>query len=295
MPFAKMQALGNDFVLLEETFLSALFGGQPVDDGKLSKIAVLLCNRHFGIGADGLIVLRQAQSQDCDLAWRFFNNDGSKSAMCGNGLRCLALYAQQNNLIKKNKFQIETEKGEIAVHFHNANQIEIDLGEPILESNRIPVAGDFRPLCVQETVKAGDTTFTATFVSMGNPHCVIFQAENERNRLAQHAAIIQSLPQFLQGVNVEFAYVESQNLVKVFVWERGVGQTLACASGAAATVVAGVLEGKLSRKAEVILPGGSLHVNFDEKDNHVRLVGPARLSYSGSVDLLQLLSEAANK
>jgi diaminopimelate epimerase len=296
LPFTKMQALGNDFVVVSEQELSACLSecGLPGPWQEQSAgLARLLCDRHFGVGADGLIVARAAQRVDCELSWLYTNSDGSPAVMCGNGLRCLALWAVNRQVVKPPAFAIETAIGPVAVQFRGQDEIEIDLGEPILGSERIPVHGQPRQPVLKEKLPVGTPPLTASCVSMGNPHCVIFEPDASEDQLASLAAEIQAAPFFPEGVNVEFAFAERTNLVRVLVWERGCGATLACASGAAATVVAGVLEDRLERTSEVKLPGGSLSVTWSAENNRVSLSGPARESFSGTIDLSALLAETA--
>jgi len=298
LEFAKMQALGNDFVVVSESDLERAGAGglysQSADD-RLAEIARALCNRHFGIGADGLIVVRDPDRQDCQLGWIYVNSDGSPSAMCGNGLRCVALWAVERGIVNKESFKIATEIGPVAIAFQDRDQITVDLGEPVLDSVSIPVAGPPRKRVLRESVVVEGMTLAITCVSMGNPHCVVFNAHVDPEEYLHLAPLIQSLDIFPEGINVEFALTDSADHAKVFVWERGCGPTLACASGAAAVLVAGVLEGALARRARIELPGGMLNLDWSEADQHVRLTGPAREIYRGTVDLAYVLSEAKER
>ena len=292
LPFTKMQALGNDFVVVSEDNLKKAFPVSEQDwEGESSRAARLLCDRHFGVGADGLIVARSASGHSGQIGWHYVNSDGSGARICGNGLRCLALWAVERRLVEPPDFTIKTAIGAVPVHFASADEITIDLGEPILASSEIPMSGTVRNHVVKESLTAGPSIVEITCVSMGNPHCVIFNPAFAEENLAELAKTIQRLPAFPQGVNVEFAYTESRQRVRVLVWERGCGATLACASGAAAVLVAGVLQDLLDRSATVVIPGGSLIVDWSVRDNHVRLTGPARESFAGEVDLACLSAE----
>ncbi len=288
LPFTKMHGLGNDFVLVRKEDLAAsIMGKEILADWKNcgSQLARMLCDRHFGIGADGFILVSPPEDKKCEVAWTFLNSDGSSSDMCGNGLRCLVLFHRFTDQ-KEGQFFVETNIGAIPVSFNGAEQITIDLKEPRLESELIPFRGNnSMKEVVKQKIVAGGTSFTATCLSMGNPHCVIFEPSIEENRYFGYAPQIQKLVEFPQGVNVEFVRVLSRDKAKVKVYERGAGATLACATGAAATLVAGVLENRLDRKATIELPGGHLEVEWCQEDNHVRLTGPANFSFTGTIDI----------
>lgn len=287
LAFTKMQALGNDFVLIKQTdLLSAL---KKVSAKLMTALARALCDRHFGVGADGLIVVSRTNKSGCALGWRFYNADGSSAAVCGNGLRCLALWAHERALVKLTDFSVATEIGPVDIQFKNKNQITICLGKPILESKKIPVSGSNKNFPVKVKLTVSGHTYTAVCVGFGNPHCVIFNPEISQDLFGNTAKQIQNSSFFPEGVNVEFAKVVNRKLANVFVVERGVGPTLACATGAAAVLVAGVLENKLDRSATIQLPGGNLKINWSLSDNNVKLTGPARECFSGQINLNHVL------
>jgi diaminopimelate epimerase len=295
LPFVKMQGLGNDFVVISEDDLkNHKIGAELLRnwDSEAARLAKAACNRHFGIGADGLIVVRPSPQLDCQLGWSYINSDGSPSDMCGNGLRCVALWAHDRQVVNSKNFKVHTAKGPVQVNIQDTDRITVDLGPPILQSDLIPVSGEKRQLVLKETIEVGGKSLTVTCVSMGNPHCVIFEPHLNPFEYDTLAPQIQALPFFPTGVNVEFTVVENPHCARVFVWERGCGPTLACSTGASAVVVAGVLEERLQRKSTVKLPGGLLEVEWSAQDDHVRLTGPARQSYTGVIDLAHLLSEA---
>ncbi len=288
VPFAKLQALGNDFVFLSQHHLRASAAGRDLLDNFAEKGALLarrLCDRHFGIGADGLILVAESDNALCQLSWSYFNADGSAAMMCGNGLRCLALYAVDNQLVDSGQFSISTGIGPVPVVFESPERITTDLGQPILESALIPVAGEPRSQVLKESLTIGGLSFSVTCVSMGNPHCVVFESGLKESDFRVLAPRMQELSFFPQGVNVEFVDIVDRSHARVFVWERGCGPTLACASGAAATLVAGVLEGRLERSAVIELPGGNLKVTWLSDKGHVLISGPASCSYKGVLDL----------
>ena len=298
LPFTKMQALGNDFVFVDEVELAATQLGATVVEKLTERGAELarkVCDRHFGIGADGLILVRASQRKDCQVGWLYFNSDGSISDMCGNGLRCVALWASVNQLVTGKDFAVETAIGPVPVRFEGAHSITTDIGEPVLSSKLIPLSGPAQDKVISQTIDISGHRLNATCVSMGNPHCVIFDSGLSDAEQRALAPAIQQLPLFPESVNVEFVTVKARNHAEVFVWERGCGPTLACASGAAAVLVAGVLEARLDRSAKITLPGGSLNVSWSAEDNRVRIEGPAQVSYKGVFDLAQFLPEACQK
>ncbi|MBY0358435.1 MAG: diaminopimelate epimerase [Candidatus Obscuribacterales bacterium] len=286
LSFTKMQALGNDFVLLDEAELVSVFTTLNVksEAATLSKLAVKLCDRHFGVGADGLIIVGQSKN-DCDLSWTYINSDGSTSAMCGNGIRCLAFWAVEKQIVKKNEFNVSTAKGAVGILYESALSIQSDLGLPLLNPAMIPVAEANAEPVVRKEFSTSCGKIFITCVGMGNPHCVIFNPAFSADSYGQVASELQKDAYFPQGVNVEFVRLRDSRFAEVIVYERGCGLTLACASGAAAVLVAGVLEGCLEREATVRLPGGDLQISWSGEDHHVRICGPANISFTGTVDL----------
>jgi diaminopimelate epimerase len=319
-----MQGLGNDFVVIGTRALVASDAGKELLKdwpNRQSQFAKAICDRRFGIGADGLIIMIDFREQpelrplldypnvaDSDLGWIYINGDGSKSDMCGNGLRCAALWARNHFGVYDTKFNIATASGQSEIIYKNANEISINLGEPILNAKRVPVKTKSKEF-VNQPLDFSD--LKATCVSMGNPHCVIFDAKPSAklfgpansddpaarfpSNYASLAPQIQALDIFPEGVNVEFAVKESETRVRLYVWERGCGATLACATGAAAAVVAGVLEKKLARQVTVHLLGGALEVDWSEKDNCVRLSGPANETFSGNFELSTMCDDVMTR
>lgn len=298
IPFAKLQGLGNDFVFIAEEDLQSSEAGRKILTDwteQKARLAPVVCDRRFGIGADGLILVKKSNRADCLLGWSYTNSDGSPSAMCGNGIRCLALWAHRRGLIEDGEFLVDTEIGAVPVTFLAEERITTDLGVPNLDSQRIPVSGQPRETVVRTPIALDEErTITATCVSMGNPHCVTFDYSLDDDQLSGLAMQLQMHPFFPEGVNVEFVEVESPGRARVAVWERGAGRTLSCATGAAAVLVAGVLEKRLERKAEIVLPGGPLHIEWSENDDRVRITGPAKFVFAGSVDLSRLLSKLSS-
>jgi diaminopimelate epimerase len=292
-----MQALGNDFVVLSEGDLLELAQGKDLlKDWRRQgpKLARWLCDRHFGVGADGLILVCKTDRKDCQLSWSYLNSDGSFSRMCGNGVRCLALYALDRSLIGGAELLLSTEVGPVKINVRDAQAIESYLGEPVLDSIKVPVGGAPRAQVVGERIEVGGHSLTVTCLSMGNPHCVVFDSRLTRAQQEALAPAIQSLAFFPESVNVEFVEVSDRTHARVFVWERGAGPTLACASGAAAAVVAGVMEDRLDREVTIELPGGRLVVAWSKEDNQVRITGPAAMTFRGVVDLAAFVTEVVS-
>ncbi len=259
--FEKWQGLGNDFIIL-------------FDDIATSDLAIKMCDRNFGVGADGLFC--PTKSDVADAAWKFFNSDGSVAQMCGNGIRCFACFLKEHNLIDKNRFTVETLKGIVEVEILEDGNVLVDMGEPVFDAESIPVNVD-NP---NNFIIQG---FDATAISMGNPHCVIFCEENAEIQAQAFGYSIENDPCFPQKTNVEFVNVISSNRIKMHVWERGCGLTLACGTGACASVVAGVRKMLINRVCDVVLPGGMLNIEYRE-DNHVYMRGEAKKVFFGEFD-----------
>ncbi|MDI3257156.1 MAG: diaminopimelate epimerase [Kyrpidia sp.] len=271
MKFVKMHGLGNDFVVVER---------DEVPDGTPG-LARKLCDRHFGIGADGLVFV--LPSKRADIRMRIFNADGSEAEQCGNAIRCVGKYAFERGLVQRRDLTVETPAGlqRIALGGEGSRveNVTVDMGEPVLEGRRIPVAGEegrvvARPLEVEERRLA----FTA--VSMGNPHAVIFVDDLGRIDVPRIGPRVETDPLFPHRVNVGFARVAGPGEIELRVWERGCGETLACGTGACAAAVAGVLEGRSGRQVRVRLPGGDLWIEWRE-DGRVYMTGPAEEVFHG--------------
>lgn len=265
MQVVKMHGLGNDFLLCTPEMVEPLV--------ITSSLVQKLCDRHFGIGADGVIEV--LPSEVADVRMRIWNADGSEAEMCGNGIRCLAKFVFERGIVRKNPLRVETKAGIIVPRVVQENgrvrHITVDMGEPAFTPSAIPVnieGGDTLSIAV----RVGDREFVATGVSMGNPHAVIFEIPENWE---YYGSLIEHHPLFPHRTNVEFVKVVSPQEIVVMVWERGAGATLACGTGACAAVAAGVVRGVLQRDVRVQLPGGALHVVWNAEDNHMYLEGPA--------------------
>jgi len=262
LSFVKMHGLGNDFILIDNR------SGRI----RLSPAAArFLCRRSFGVGADGVILA--GRSRRADLRMAILNPDGTRAEMCGNGIRCLALWARREGLARAGRLSVETDAGVKEIGISGDTAI-VDMGEPVFRGREIPARHDGEILDLPR--RFGPDRFRITCVSMGNPHCVIFADPS----LARLGGRIETDPFFPRRTNVEFVRVISRAEVEVGVWERGAGITLACGTGACASAVAAARLGKTGRRVKVRLPGGTLRVEWAE-NNHVFMTGPAEFVFSG--------------
>ena len=275
MKFTKMHGIGNDYVYVN-CFEENLVG---VD---LPKLAIEISDRHFGAGGDGMILIMP--SDQADFRMRMFNNDGSEGKTCGNGLRCVAKYVYDHGLTDKTTFTIETLGGivtpELTIKAGKTETIRIDMGQPRVLREEIPMTGPAGTQVVGENLAVGDQVYEITCVSMGNPHCVIFVDDIEKIDVTGVGSQIEWHPSFPERTNVEFIQVVKDDEMIFRVWERGTGITLACGTGACAAGVAGVLRGKTSRQVTIHLPGGDLQIEWAE-NNHVFMTGPASEVFTG--------------
>ena len=282
MQFTKMHGAGNDYVYID------CFNNETPDDPQ--KLSMAVADRNKGIGGDGLILICPSESADAQM--RMFNADGSEAEMCGNGIRCVAKYVYDHGICKKERLNIETGAGILALDVEAENgkvqQVRVDMGEPILLASEIPtkLAGNsqFNNHVVNVPLSAGGHEFEVTCVSMGNPHCVIFVEKATDELVLGVGPQIETDSRFPARTNVEFIEIVSRNEVRQRTWERGSGETLACGTGASAVCVAGVLSGRTDRKLTNHLLGGTLLLEWKEDTNHVFMTGPATEVFSGTWD-----------
>jgi diaminopimelate epimerase len=277
--FTKYQGLGNDFILVDNR--------HQAEPCLTPAQAIQLCDRHFGIGGDGVIFTLPG-SAGADYTMRIFNSDGSEPEMCGNGIRCMAGFITQleNKVGEQVTYKIHTGAGLIVPEILANGQIRVDMGEPRLAAAEIPttLAGADEQVIDRPITVAGQE-YLATCVSMGNPHCMIYVADVAAVPLTEIGSLFERHPVFPQKTNTEFVEVIKTNYVKMRVWERGAGITLACGTGACATVVAGVLTNRNERVCAVELPGGCLEIEWSAADNHVYMTGPAQVVFAGEAHL----------
>ncbi|MGC6584671.1 diaminopimelate epimerase [Paenibacillus sp. Dod16] len=276
MEFTKMHGLGNDFVVV--------YGEQELPSNA-SERAVKLCNRFFGIGADGLVYI--LPSTKADFMMRIMNSDGSEAEQCGNAIRCVAKYVYDHGHIDREEITIETigagvQQVRLTVQEGQVSSVRVDMGEPVLNGLSVPTTIDLHPV-VNHPIEADGKEFRFTAVSMGNPHCVIYVDDAINFDLGVWGPKLEVHPLFPRKINVEFATVNSRSQVDMRVWERGAGPTLACGTGACATLVSSVLNGLTDRSATISLKGGDLFIEWDESDNHVYMTGPAEVVYAGKL------------
>jgi diaminopimelate epimerase len=274
MRFTKMHGAGNDYV-----YLDCFAGSVPTD---LPGLAREMSHRHFGVGADGLIVIHPSKCADARM--QMFNADGSEAEMCGNGLRCVAKYVFDHGHCQGDQLRIETGAGVLPVQLVVANekveQVRVDMGEPILDGEKIPTTWTGSPV-VNQLLSVAGHDLEVTCVSMGNPHCVVFVEQLTDELVLQVGPQIERAAQFPARVNVEFVEVLSSTEVRQRTWERGSGETWACGTGACAVCVAGVLTGKTERQILNHLLGGDLQLHWAEADQHVYMTGPATEVFQG--------------
>ena len=273
--FTKMHGIGNDYVYINDT------ESIIKNPNELSK---KISDRHFGIGSDELILIRNSDIADFKMS--MFNADGSEAQMCGNGIRCVAKYVYDNKLTNKKSLKIETLAGiktlELNVQDGQVFEVTVDMGEPILEPRKIPVNSNLKEFINQE-IKVNDTNYFATCVSMGNPHTIIFVKDVDKFRVCEIGKEIENNKElFPQKTNVEFIEVLDAHNLRMRVWERGSGETLACGTGACASLVAGHLNNLCKSQAFVYLKGGILNIKWDKKTNHVFLTGGATKVFDGN-------------
>ncbi len=276
--FTKMQGLGNDFVVLD-------YDEYKKSGLELNELALKLCDRHFGIGADGLMVVNPFV-KDTDAGWLFYNSDGTTAQMCGNGIRCFARYMKQKGYMTKNEFSVETLAGTIIPKINEDNTVTVNMNKPITEPVKIPLKSENN---LNFEVLAKGKKFVANAISMGNPHCVVFTDEDTVKAALEYGPEIEVNPLFPEKTNVEFIKILSRSEINLNVWERGCGITLACGTGACASVVAGILNGYLDEKVKVNLPGGQLVIewkgNKDDLNRNVYMTGPANFVFEGEIEV----------
>lgn len=276
--FTKMHGLGNDYVYIDATAKT----GQKIENE--SDLAKFVSNRHFGIGSDGLILI--CDSKVADFKMRMFNYDGSEAEMCGNGIRCVGKFVYDKGLTNKTTVKIETLAGIKTLILNTKDgKVEtarVDMGEPILEAEKIPVISTEKPVKNLE-LEAENKKFKFTCVSMGNPHAITIVENTKEFDVEKYGKVLEIDKAFPKKANIEFAQIIDRQNINMRVWERGAGETLACGTGACATAVACNLNGLTDRKVNIELLGGTLNIEWNETDNHVYMTGPAVTVFDGEL------------
>lgn len=271
--FTKMHGLGNDYVYMDAIH-------QKIDNE--SDLAQFVSNRHFGIGSDGLILI--CESKVADFKMRMFNQDGSEAEMCGNGIRCVGKFVYDKKLTNKTTVTIETLAGiktlELNVKDGEVETVKVDMGEPILAPEKIPVMSIEEPVRNLK-LKASDKDFVFSCVSMGNPHAITVVENVKDFNVEKYGRILEVASAFPNKTNVEFVEIIDKSYINMRVWERGAGETLACGTGACATAVACNLNGLTNRNVYIELLGGTLKIDWSEDDNHIYMTGPATTVFEG--------------
>lgn len=274
MRFTKMEGLGNDYV-----YINAF--EEQVDDP--AALAVAMSRYHFGCGSDGLILIKPGKNADFEM--EMYNSDGSYSEMCGNGIRCVAKYCHDRGLTGKTEFTIES--GGQVKHMKlnlapdgTTQSVQVDMGQPELDGEKIPSLVKGCPV-LDVPVEVDGRRYAMTLVSMGNPHAVTFVENPDHAPVLTDGPKLECHPMFPRKANIEFVQIVSRTHVRMRVWERGTGETMACGTGACAVLTACVLNGLCEREADVELPGGTLHIHWNEEDNHIYMTGPAAFVYDG--------------
>ncbi|WP_315791957.1 diaminopimelate epimerase [Fischerella sp. JS2] len=273
--FTKYHGLGNDFILIDNRSDS-----EPIITPEQ---AVQLCDRHFGIGADGVIFALPGEN-GTDYTMRIFNSDGSEPEMCGNGIRCLAAFLAEleGESRQGNQYRIHTLAGVITPELMSDGQVKVDMGIPRLLAGEIPTTlSPADQKVINQTLEVAGKSWDVTCVSMGNPHCITFVEDVAAIPLDHIGPQFEHHPVFPQRTNTEFIQVVRPDYLKMRVWERGAGITLACGTGACASLVAGVLTGRCDRTATVELPGGCLQITWSEVDQRIYMTGPAEQVFQG--------------
>ncbi len=280
----KMQGLGNDFVIVD--FEEYKKSNMPMED-----FAIKVCDRHFGLGADGLIIPNLTPENSlCDIGWYFYNSDGTIAEMCGNGIRCFAKYVYDKKIVQKTSFKVETKAGIIEPEIVDADNIKVKMSIPTLEPKKIPYNSE---TILNNKIKVLDKEYKINAISMGNPHCIIITEEQDGEKLLEYAKKygpeIEKHSLFPKKTNVEFISIKNKSEINLRVWERGCGITLACGTGACASVVACILNNLTESKVKVNLAGGALNIEWDgsmeNPNHHVFMTGPANYSYFANMIL----------
>ena len=275
MKFTKMQGCGNDYIYIN--------GMEEIIENKKETV-IALSDRHFGIGGDGVIFINSSEIADFEM--EMYNADGSRSQMCGNGIRCVGKYVYDHHLTDKTEITVES-FGSIKYLKLNVSDgfvdtVNVDMGEPELISERIPVICE-KEKTIMEPIDVSGRTFYMTCVSMGNPHAVFFTDEITDELVLKWGKTIECHPRFPERVNAEFVTVKDRGHVNMRVWERGTGETLACGTGCCATAVACVLNNLTDETVEVTVPGGKILIEWNKANNHIYMTGPAVTVFEGEI------------
>ena len=278
--FSKMHGLGNDYLCI-----NCMNDKNIIEESKIPQIARYMCNRNFGIGSDGLILVKDSKVADARM--QIFNKDGTEAEMCGNGIRCFCKYIYDNKIVEKQNLRIETKAGiklaKLIVRNGEVQEVEIDMGRPIFDdSKNITIKNNYKiPIAIN--INVNDTKFIGNYISMGNPHLVIFVNNVENIDIEKYGPAIENMKCFPNKINVEFVQSLGRNTLKIRTWERGVGETYACGTGACAAFCIGYYKGLCSSFVKTILKGGELKISYNKQNGHIFMSGIATKVYDGNI------------
>ncbi|WP_105199259.1 MULTISPECIES: diaminopimelate epimerase [unclassified Pseudoalteromonas] len=272
--FSKMHGLGNDFMVVDNVTQNIFLSRDQIKR---------LADRNFGVGFDQLLMVEAPYSPDLDFHYRIFNADGSEVEQCGNGARCFARFVRMKGLTNKHKIAVSTKGGNMILYIEKDGQVTVNMGQPMLEPKEIPLKASKRELTY--ILRQQEQTLFVGAASMGNPHCVIEVDDIDTAEVQTLGPLVEEHERFPKKVNVGFMQVIDENHIKLRVWERGAGETLACGSGACAAAVVGQLQNKLGNNVKVDLPGGSLQIRWQGEGHAVKMTGPAEHVFDGQIAL----------
>jgi diaminopimelate epimerase len=272
--FSKMHGLGNDFVVIDNVTQNVFFSKEKIQQ---------LSDRNFGIGFDQLLLVEPPYDPDQDFHYRIFNADGTEVSQCGNGARCFARFVKMKGLINRNKIIVSTKAGRMVLYIEKDGQVTVNMGVPEFEPSLVPIKANKREKIY--ILRAQEQTFFCGVVSMGNPHCVLLVDDVQTADVETMGPLLEKHERFSEGANVGFMQIINHSHIKLRVFERGVGETLACGSGACAAVAVGQLQNRLSKDVRVDLPGGSLKIRWQGNENVLKMTGAAEHIFDGYINL----------
>ncbi|HIP67746.1 MAG TPA: diaminopimelate epimerase [Chromatiales bacterium] len=274
LAFTKMQGIGNDFVVIDAI-------NQPI--ALTSEQARKLADRRFGVGCDQILLVEKPHSADVEFRYRILNADGSEVAQCGNGARCFARFVRDKGLTDSDEIPVETDAGRLLLKLQADGQVQVDMGAPVFDPAWIPFHAEKEAVIYE--IEAGDERVEISALSMGNPHAVLLVDDVDSAAVERLGPLLESHPRFAERANIGFMQVMAKDHIRLRVYERGAGETLACGSGACAAVAAGRLRNLLNSKVKVDLPGGRLMIEWQGNKNPVLMTGPAETVFEGSINL----------
>lgn len=272
--FSKMHGLGNDFVVIDNVTQNVFLSKDKIQQ---------LADRNFGIGFDQMLMVEPPYDPDQDFHYRIFNADGSEVSQCGNGARCFARFVRMKGLTNRNKIVVSTKAGKMVLYIEKDGQVTVNMGKPRFLPGEVPIKANKEEAIY--LIRAEDQTIMCGAVSMGNPHCVLEVDDVASADVHTIGPLLEKHERFPEGVNVGFMQVVNPSHIKLRVFERGSGETLACGSGACAAVAVGQIQGKLSKEVKVDLPGGTLKIKWPGRDNVLKMTGPAEHIFDGYLNL----------